>query len=233
MSVIAFIFARGGSKGIPRKNLCLLGDKPLLAWSIDAAVACPGVTRVVVSTDDTEIAAVARQYGAETPFIRPAELSGDRSPEWLAWRHAADFIMSRDGGFDTFLSVPTTSPLRAIEDLSNCLAALDTTCDAVISVTPAARNPYFNIVRQKDDGTVEIAVRSEESFSTRQSTPKMYDITTVAYATRPSYIQSAQSLFEGRVKAVVVPKERSLDIDDVLDLEFARFMIQSRGKPHE
>lgn len=228
MSVVAFVFARGGSKGIPRKNLSLLAGKPLVAWSINAARACPEVRRIIVSTDDAEIAEAALRHGAEVPFIRPAELATDTSPEWLAWRHAVDYVIQKDGTFDTFLSVPTTSPLRASEDLSSCVAALDESCDAVVSVTPATRNPYFNMVRGNPDGTVEIAMRGAERFSTRQSTPAMFDITTVGYAVRPAYILSAQSLFDGRVKAIVVPKERSLDIDDELDLEFARFMIQAR-----
>src|SRR5687767_5970077 len=86
--IVGFIFARGGSKGIPRKNIRLLGGKPLIAYSIEAARASRFIERVIVSTDDPEIAKVAQQYGAEIPFIRPAELAQDNSPEWLAWQHA-------------------------------------------------------------------------------------------------------------------------------------------------
>jgi N-acylneuraminate cytidylyltransferase len=229
--VIAFIFARGGSKGVPRKNLQLLGNKPLLAWAIDSARACPGVMRTIVSTDDPEIAETARRYGAEVPFMRPAELAGDRSPEWLAWQHAVR--VTRDAGdpFDAFLSVPTTSPLRATEDLTGCLDILaGGDCDAVISMTPAARSPYFNMVRRRDDGTVGLAIAGSGTIATRQEAPALFDITTVCYAARPDYILSAQSLLQGRIKAVVVPKDRALDIDDMTDLEFARFLIQSRQK---
>jgi N-acylneuraminate cytidylyltransferase len=230
--VVAFIFARGGSKGVPRKNLQLLGGKPLLAWSIDAALACPDVARVIVSTDDTEIADAARQHGAEVPFMRPAELAGDRSPEWLAWQHAVRHVRESGDSFDAFLSVPTTSPLRSTEDLRGCLAQLaGGDCDAVISMTPAARSPYFNMVRRHTDGSVELAIRGEASVANRQEAPALFDITTVCYAARPDYILSAQSLLEGRIKAVIVPKERALDIDDKIDLNFARFLIQSRQTP--
>lgn len=231
MRVVAFIFARGGSKGVPRKNLQMLGEKPLLAWSIDAARACPSVARVIVSTDDMEIADVAQRYGAEVPFMRPTELAGDRSPEWFAWQHAVQALRATGDSFDAFLSVPTTSPLRAVEDLINCLAELaGGDCDAVISIAAAARNPYFNMVRRHTDGIVELAITGGETVSNRQEAPALFDITTVCYAARPDYILSAQSLLQGRVKGVVVPKDRALDIDDQIDLDFARFLVQSRQK---
>ena len=108
----AFIFARGGSKGIPRKNIKPLGGKPLIAWSIDTALQCPSIDRVIVSTDDPEIGDVARLHGAEVPFIRPKELAGDTSAEWYAWRHAVDFFEAQSCQFDKFVSLPATSPLR-------------------------------------------------------------------------------------------------------------------------
>jgi N-acylneuraminate cytidylyltransferase len=229
MSVIAFIFARGGSKGFPRKNLALLEGKPLLAWSIDKARACPSIARVIVSTDDPEIAAVARQWGAEVPFMRPADLARDDSPEWLAWQHAVRHVIQTTGPFETFLSVPTTSPLRAVEDLERCIATLRAgDCDAVITVSPSVRNPYFNMVRIAEDGRVAIAVDSGHVIANRQDAPTVYDMTTVAYAVKPALVSEAGDLFDGRVKAVVVPRERSVDIDDTFDLRFAQFLLMER-----
>jgi len=92
MSIVAVIFARGGSKGLPGKNLRILGDKPLIAWSIEHAKAVRRIDRVIVSTDSTEIAQVALKYGAEVPFIRPSDLAQDDSPEWLSWKHALNFL---------------------------------------------------------------------------------------------------------------------------------------------
>jgi CMP-N-acetylneuraminic acid synthetase len=228
MSVIAFIFARGGSKGIPRKNLRPLGGRPLLAWSIAAAQACPEVGRIIVSTDDAEIAETARRHGAEVPFLRPPELATDDSPEWLSWQHAVRFVESESGPFDVFLSVPTTSPLRLPGDLAAAVALLrHEPCDAVISITPAARNPYFNMVRQSDGGFVEIASRGD-AIANRQAAPPLFDITTVVYAVRPAHILSAAGLMQGRVKGLVVPKERAIDIDDDLDFRFAEFMVGER-----
>lgn len=232
MKTVAFIFARGGSKGIPRKNLQLLDGKPLLAWAIDSARACPSVSRVIISTDDTEIAAAGRQFGADVPFMRPANLAQDNSPEWLAWRHAVDFVQTCDGAFDTFLAIPTTSPLRSPADLERCIALLQTnSCDAVVTVTEASRNPYFNMVRLDETGCVKIAVDSGRVIANRQDAPLVYDLTTVAYAAKPQLIMTANDLFDGRVKAVVVPRERSLDIDTPFDLQFAEFLVKKSRPP--
>lgn len=226
MSVIAFIFARGGSKGIPRKNLRVLAGRPLLAWSIDAAHACRDVNRVVVSTDDAEIAATARQYGAEV-HLRPPKLATDDSPEWLSWQHAVRAIQEQGGPFEVFVSVPTTSPLRRPDDIGAAIAMLrNDPCDAVISITPAARNPYFNMVRQADDGFVSIAVQTNGRVVNRQSAPPLFDITTVVYAVRPRHILAAKGLMEGRVKGLIIPKDRAVDIDDEIDLRFAEFLLQ-------
>jgi len=97
MKAVAFIFARGGSKGLPGKNTRMLNGKPLIAWSIGHAQAVPRIERVIVSTDSPDIAAVAIQYGAEVPFLRPAELARDDSPEWLAWRHALNYLRTAQG----------------------------------------------------------------------------------------------------------------------------------------
>ncbi|WP_341894452.1 acylneuraminate cytidylyltransferase family protein [Ferrovibrio terrae] len=231
MKAIAFIFARGGSKGIPRKNLSLLDGKPLLAWAIDSARSCPSVGRVIVSTDDDEIASMGRQFGAEVPFIRPSYLAQDGSPEWLAWRHAVNFVQTSDGPFDTFLAVPTTSPLRSPEDLERCIAKIQTGCDAVVTVTEANRNPYFNMVRFDEDGCVKIAVETGRIIANRQDAPPVYDLTTVAYAVKPQLIMTANDIFDGRVKAVVVPRERSLDIDTPFDLQFAEFIVKTTRPP--
>src|SRR4051794_39616334 len=120
---IAFVFARGGSKGVPRKNVRAVDGLPLIAYSIRTARASSLVERVIVSTDDEEIASVAREHGAEVPFMRPVHLASDDAPEWLAWRHAVETVGA--SSFNTFLSVPATSPLRAVEDLDRTIGALD------------------------------------------------------------------------------------------------------------
>ncbi len=230
--VVAVICARGGSKGVPRKNVRPLAGKPLIAHAIEVARQSAAITRVVVSTDDDDIAAVARQWGADVPFMRPAELARDDSPEWLSWQHAVRFLRDEPGGSpcDVFVSVPTTSPLRAVEDVDACVQTLlDSDADVVLTVTPAARSPYFNMVKLDADGYASLVIPPATTTARRQDAPAVFDITTVAYAVRASYILEASSLLQGRVRTVVVPQERALDIDTEFDFHVAECLFAARG----
>lgn len=230
--VVGAIFARGGSKGVPRKNLRPLAGKPLVAHAIATARASRLIDRVVVSTDDEQIAAVARQHGAEVPFLRPAELSGDAAPEWLAWRHLIENLPPREGrALDVFVSVSPTSPLRGIEDVDACIRTLLAgDVDVVITVRPAARSPYFNMVTIDPSGYARLVIPPASTIHGRQASPPVFDMTTVAYAARPEFVLAADSLFAGRVKAVVVPEERALDIDTQWDFQIAEFCMANRER---
>lgn len=216
-SIVALILARGGSKGLPRKNLLPLAGKPLIVHAIDLALALPRVQRVVVSTDELEIADVARKAGADVPFLRPAELATDTAPEWRAWQHAIRSLRDAGETVDAILSLPPTSPLRNRSDVDCCIDTfLKGSTDVVITVRDAERNPYFNMVRREPDGSVRLAI--EGAFARRQDAPEIYDMTTVAYVARADFVLSAGRLFDGRVRAVRIPSERALDIDSELDL---------------
>ena len=226
--IVGAIFARGGSKGIPRKNVRLLAGKPLIAYAIETALASNVIDRVIVSTDNAEIAAVAQQSGAEVPFMRPAELAGDDSPEWLAWQHAIRTLEEVEAGpkMGVFVCIPPTSPLRAVEDVEACIETLlDSDADLVITVKPAERNPYFNMVVLDEAGYARLVGQIKGTIHQRQAAPAVYDMTTVAYAARPEFVLNARSMFEGKVKAVVVPAGRALDIDTELDFKFAEFLL--------
>ncbi|WP_432240584.1 cytidylyltransferase domain-containing protein [Herbaspirillum robiniae] len=228
--VIAFIFARGGSKGLPGKNVRPLAGKPLIAHSIDIARRCQFVETVIVSTDDEEIAAVARSHGAEVPFMRPSELATDTAPEWLAWRHAIEWVRTQRGDFDIFLSLPATSPFRTVEDVEACVRTLeeDAATDVVVTVRAAERSPYFNMVVLNEDGKAELVIKPTSAVSRRQDAPVLYDITTVAYAARPQFILCAERLFDGIVRTVNVPAERALDIDTPYDFMLAEAIARHR-----
>lgn len=229
MSVVAFIFARGGSKGVPGKNIRILGDKPLIAWAIEHALSVPRIQRVIVSTDSEEIATVARQHGAETPFIRPAELAADHSPEWMAWRHALEYLRTTGELPTAMVSVPATSPLRLPQDIERCLDKFEEgNSDIVITVSDAKRSPYFNMVKLDADDNAGLVIPPASSIARRQDVPAVYDIATVAYVARPDFILSHNALFEGRVQAVHVPAERAIDIDTELDFAIAQSLMQSR-----
>lgn len=226
--ILGFIFARGGSKGVPRKNIRPLAGKPLIVYAIETALASELIDRVIVSTDDKEIADIAQQHGAEVPFMRPKELARDDSPEWWAWQHAIRTLEATEGKpkMDVFVSIPPTSPLRAVEDLNACIQMLlESNADLVITVKPAERNPYFNMVVLDEAGYARLVMPSDWTIHQRQAAPSMFDMTTVAYAARPEFVLNANSIFEGKVKAVVVPAERALDIDTELDFKFAEFLL--------
>lgn len=230
MKAIAFIFARGGSKGLPGKNIRPLAGKPLIAWSIEHARAVKRIERVIVSTDSEEIAAVARDFGADVPFTRPAELARDESPEWLAWRHALAFLQESEGAMpDAMLSVPTTAPLRLPIDLENCLDEFAKgDADMIITVSDAHRNPWFNMVKENPDGSVGLVMAPTSGITRRQDAPAVFDMATVAYVARPQFVLQQMGTFNGRVRAVKVPVERAIDIDTLFDFELAEFLISRR-----
>lgn len=232
MNTVALIFARGGSKGLPGKNLMEIGGKPLIAWSILHARSISRVGRVIVSTDSEEIANISRKYGAEIPFKRPSELATDSSPEWLSWQHALKYLRDTDGELPEFmLSLPTTSPLRSPLDIEACIDLyLEGGADVVVSTTEPHRNPYFNMVKENKDGTVELVCGEGLPISHRQNSPEVFDMTTVCYVANPSFVLNSNSIFEGRVKAVNVPLERSIDIDSLLDFQIAEFLMNKRGE---
>ncbi len=231
MKAIAFIFARGGSKGLPGKNIRPLGGKPLIAWSIEHALSVKRIERVIVSTDSEEIAAVAREYGAEVPFIRPAELARDDSPEWLAWRHALNYLRETTGAFpEVMVSVPTTAPLRLALDIENCLDEYEKgDVDMVITVTEAHRSPYFNMVKTNLDGTVSLVNPPQSAIARRQDAPVVYDMATVCYVAKPEFVMTNNAMFEGRVKAVQVPVERAIDIDTLMDFQVAESFLKYKS----
>ena len=230
MSVIAIIFARGGSKGLPGQNIRPLQGKPLIAWSIEQAFAVKRINRVIISTDSEDIAEVSRKYGAEVPFIRPEELARDNSAEWLAWRHALTYLLESDGKLpEVMLSLPATAPLRLPINIENCLDKYsEGDVDMVITVTDAHRSPYFNMVKSNVDGTVGLVIPPLSAIARRQDAPKVFDMTTVAYVARPEFVMTHNSVFEGRIRAVHVPVERAIDVDTLLDFRFAESLLQLR-----
>ena len=231
--VVGFIFARGGSKSIPRKNLALLGGKTLLNHAIETALASKWIQRVVVSTDDQEIAEIAIKGGAEVPFMRPNDLAEDNSSEWKAWQHALQTLSANDNFpiIDVFVSIPTTSPLRNYDDINRCIELLSVSdADIVVTATETSRHPSFNMIHLETDGEVASLVKPPKNpVVNRQTVPsRVYDLTTVAYVSRPEYILSANSIFEGTVRAVIIPPERAVDIDNQMDLDFAEFLLTNK-----
>lgn len=220
--IIAFIFARGGSKGLKRKNVLEIGGLPLIAHSILLAKKIQRVQKVFVSTEDDEIKRIAYDFGAEV-ISRPRTLASDQAAELDAWKHAIRYLFDKGEIFDVFLSLPSTSPLRNECDINTCLDTLAEDTDLVITATPSSRNPFFNMVTRKENGDSKI-VLSEANYAHRQESPDVFDITTVAYVSRPEFILNCKNIFEGIVKSVLVPKQRAVDIDDSLDFKIAKLL---------
>lgn len=226
--VYAFTFARAGSKGLPNKNIKPLDGRPLIAHAIESSKRCTSVRAHIVSTDSESVAAIAREAGAEVPFVRPAELATDDAPEILAWKHAIEALRATGREFDLMLSVPATSPLRRAQDLDRAIAlANESRADLVITVCEARSNPYFNMVELDEDGRARV-VCGQGDTTRRQTAPTVYEMTTVAYVARPEYVLETESLMQGDVRAIVVPADSAIDIDDELDFAFAEFLIERR-----
>lgn len=223
MKTFAFIFARGGSKGLPRKNILDLNGKTLLGHAIDLALSIDEISEVYVSTDDKEIAKVAQLHDAKV-IIRPDTLASDNSPELESWKHAINYLKEKKISFDKFVSLPTTSPLRSKEDVINCLEMLDESSDLIVAVTESQRSPFFNIVKIDEKGLLKV-FSEDNSYARRQDVPKSYDLTTVSYVSTPDFILSTTKILEGRVKAVIVPQERAIDIDTEMDFMLAKLLI--------
>ncbi|ABV37708.1 N-acylneuraminate cytidylyltransferase [Shewanella sediminis HAW-EB3] len=231
MKQYAFIFARGGSKGLPRKNIRKLLGKPLILYSIETALKVADIDKVFISTDDDEIASIGLAAGAEV-IPRPAQLADDTSPEWLAWQHAVTWVTEKYGKFDQFISLPATSPLRSVEDVESAIVKLnDSKADICISTTPASRSPYFNMIKETGSGYIELVnTDAGGAIYRRQDAPEVYDITTVVYVSTPNYVLRETSLFAGRVAHTIVPKDRAIDIDDIYDFKLAEAILSSKGQ---
>jgi N-acylneuraminate cytidylyltransferase len=228
MNYIALICARGGSKGLPDKNIRPLGGKPLISWSIDIAKKVDRISKVIVSTDSEGIVKIAKKYGAEVPFIRPIELAQDNSPEWLVWKHALEYLSkNKQMKIDALVIIPPTAPLRHVDDINNCLDEFEKgQVDIVITVSEAHRNPYFNMIVNNKDGYSSLVIKPESQVTRRQDAPVVFDMTTVAYVVRPQFLNESSSIFSGRVKSVCIPQDRAIDIDTLLDFKIAESLIK-------
>ena len=226
------IFARGGSKGIPGKNLATVGGETLIARAIRHGFEV-GAAEVFVSTDSPDIADEATRCGASVPFLRPEELSADSSAEWLAWRHMATYLAGQYPlAFARMLILPATAPLRTAEDIQGVTDMIGSgDWDVVVTMSKAHRHPRFNVVRMNSNHSVEVYDSDKSPVTRRQDVEAVYDLTTVAYGVNVDFLLASNSLWDGRVGGWVVPQDRALDIDTPFDLEVARLLVD-KGKRH-
>lgn len=229
MSTTCVIGARGGSKGVANKNIRPMLGKPLIAWSIEQALACPEIDRVVISTDSPAIAEAARAAGAETPFMRPAELANDTAGKWEVWQHALGACEAHYGApVDLFVDLDCTSPLRDVEDISKAIAQFRASdVDAVFTVCDARKNPYFNML-EEEDGILRICKKLPKPIVRRQDAPRVFEHVASIYVLSPDYLRRGTGLLSGRTHGYDIGTAKSPDIDNESDFEFVEYLMKKR-----
>ena len=228
MLTIATICARGGSMGVPGKNIRSLMGKPLIVHTIEQALSMSGIDRVFVSTDSQKIADVALAAGAEVPFLRPARLATSDAPKLAALEHLVDWVEEQHGPVGIIVDLDPTSPLRTQGDIEACIKMLDDKADIVITGYEADKNPYFNMVEHKQDGRVGLVKPPEGSVVARQQAPIVYSMNASIYVWHRASLH--KGVWGGNPKLYVMPRERSVDIDEPLDFEIVEHLMRRRDE---
>ena len=232
MEILGLVAARGGSKGLPGKNIRPLCGKPLVAWSIDAGKAAPSLDAVVVSTDDEAIADVARRAGAEVPFLRPASLAGDLASSIDVVLHAVDWLAAAGRNFDIVVLLEPTSPLRAPEDIERGLARLiESKAGSVVSMCRAgSAHPAF-MFRQGADRRLRPFMERQPTGLRRQEIDELYFLDGTLYASRIGVLRTKRSFYHDDTVGYEVSKWKSLEIDDLDDFHMVEALAMHRGLP--
>lgn len=232
--IYGHIGARKGSQGLKSKNSkCLLG-KPLIQWSIEQALNCSEIDKVFVSTDDPQIAKLATSLGCEVPGLRPGNLATSDVGKFQVWQHSLSEFMKNDCSI--FVDLDCTSPLRDVSDITNAIELYrdqDGAVDAVMSTAESRKNPYFNMVEERPDGTLELCKlgNAKQFIRTRQTSPKVLDHVASIYVLDPDFVRRGSHLMQGRVIGYDIGMEKSFDIDSAFDFALVEFLM-ARKKAH-
>ncbi len=221
--ILALIPARGGSKGLPGKNIRPLAGLPLIAHSIKFALMCPDVTAVFCSTDSEEIAVIAKEYGAEVPFLRPSNLATDTTSMWDVVQHSLTTLEQIQGRmFGSILLLAPTNPGRTVEDISSAVAKLHdfSSADGVVSVSEPNFNPIWHCVVE-EAGLMRDLLPEGRDYTRRQDLPRVFRINGSFYLWRRDFILSSTNWRDGRMVMQQTPESRSVDIDTLEDFEEA------------
>jgi CMP-N-acetylneuraminic acid synthetase len=227
MRILGLIPARGGSKGIPKKNIRLLLDKPLLQYTAEAALASQYLSRVILSTDDPEIAQVGKHCGLEVPFLRPNTLAQDNTPTLPVVQHALHFLEQNQEKFDAVCLLQPTCPLRQTSDIDSCLKLFgDQNADTVVTVLPVPDkyNPHW-VYFQNDEGLLYLSTGEPTPIPRRQELPTAYHREGSIYITRRDVIMEQGRLYGHRLYGYPLPSERSVNIDTMDDWRKAEELL--------
>jgi N-acylneuraminate cytidylyltransferase len=223
LKALYLITARGGSKGIPGKNIKPLSGKPLIHYSIDAARCVSGDENICVSTDDPEIIRAAESYGLKVPFVRPAELATDTAGSYEVILHALDFYEQQNRFFDCVVLLQPTSPLRKASHLKEALSKFNKDIDMVVSVSEPKINPFHNLFIEQN-GFLSSFLKNDHNR--RQDAEKVYSYNGSIYIMQVKSLREKKISAFDKVVKYVMPPEFSLDIDEPYDWELAEFLIK-------
>ena len=223
-SVLAIIPARGGSKGVPRKNVRVVAGKPLIAWSIEEAKKSGYIDRLVLSSDDAEIIETAKAWGCEVPFVRPTELARDESPGIDPVLHAIGVLPK----FDIVVLLQATSPMRIAADIDGCIQhCVSSGAKACVSVSEVEQSPYW-MYRLGSEGQMH-PLMPEKEFVRRQDLPSTYILNGAVYVASSDWLVEHKTFLNSETLGFVMPSERSLDIDTELDLQILNMIKKEVG----
>ena len=226
LRTLAIIPARGGSKGVPRKNIRVVGGKPLIAWTLAAAKASAYLDRVVVSSDDDEICVAAMRWEADQTLKRPAELATDLATSLDVVLHALDALP----GFDAAILLQPTSPLRVASDIDGCLETMaGRGASSCVSVCEASESPYW-MYRLDGDGRLASLLDNKKEFNRRQDLPPVYRLNGALYAFGINWIRTSRRFIDAETIGYVMPEARSLDIDTELDMIVFEHLVKCQKK---
>jgi CMP-N,N'-diacetyllegionaminic acid synthase len=233
MKKLCVISARGGSSGVPGKNIRMLFGKPLIAWSIEQALGVREIDRLVVSTDSVEIASIARQYGAETPFMRPLKLSTSESGKFDVFKHALRACKEHyQEDYEFYLDLDCTNPLRDISDIEDCIARYrerrEFGVDGIFTICNSRKNPYFNMLEINEHGALKMCKSLKNTVVRRQDAPNVFDHVASIYVLNPMYIENASHLLDGHTEGFNIGENKSLDIDSEFDFQIIDFLMRKK-----
>lgn len=229
MNILGTICARGGSKGVPNKNIRNLAGKPLIYYTISVLKKWGQSSKIITSTDSPEIARIANEFGAETPFLRPKELATDTAPKIPVIQHALKFCEEHyKTKYDIIVDLDPTAPIRTVKDLNKALEKfIQTKAQVLYSVTVAKKNPYFNMVELDENGNAHLSKSLESEIFRRQDAPVVYEINGSIYIYDRDFLMNAKSLHCEREKVYVMDEIASVDIDREIDFKFIEFLVES------
>jgi CMP-N,N'-diacetyllegionaminic acid synthase len=231
MNTLAVIPARGGSKSIPGKNIKVVGGKPLIGWAIIAALKAQEIHRVIVSTDSREIAEVARQFGGEVPFLRPAEIAQDDTPGIEPVLHAVEWCSQNEGYEPDFVMVlQPTSPFRTAEDIDEAVNLAEREkADSVISVTPVTHHPNWMQVID-DEGRLRDFVEGGSTVNKRQDMSPVYELNGAIYLIKREILLKKKTFFVDNTFPYIMPVEKSIDIDTPWEMHLAELLFEDETR---